>query len=71
MPQVGIIGYLFILLPGEMRHKPDRLIFNELPVIFRSTEDNFMPFALKLERDRKEGIHITAAAYGNDKNFHK
>jgi hypothetical protein len=54
-----------------MRDKSDRLIFNELPVIFRSTEDNLMAFALELDRDRKEGIHITAAAYGNDKNFHK
>ena len=71
MPQVGIIGYLFVLLPAVMGYKPEPLAFDKLPEIFRSAENNLMTFAHELERNRQKGIHITAAAYGNNKNFHK
>jgi hypothetical protein len=29
-----------------------------------------MPFSQELERQRQKGVHITAAAYGNNKDFH-
>ncbi len=70
MPQVGIARYGFVLLLAEMRYKPEPLSLNKGPEIFGGAENHLMSRTVKLLRQQQKWIHITAAAYGDNKNFH-